>query len=309
MCRNERTPTPVIDFPAGDPPTELVIRDIVVGEGKEAKAGDKVLVHYAGVDFATGEEFDSSWRRGRAHQLPAGGPDPGLAGRHPRDARGRPAGAGHPAATGLWRVRRPPPGRMHADLRDRPPPGGLGRRACGSAAPGPQGRSHEVRHSQDTRPRRAPHCRRSRRRTSARRLADGGAQRDDDQGDVPRLRRHRFGARRPRAQRDPVLGYLRSCASTAARPSANRPTPRWWICSRARGPHRHDPSRGAGAALRRRDQLRRRPRLRPRPARRRPDPPEPRPPRWQRCSGESAAPGASAAYAGKPPTARTGIGV
>ena len=32
---------PVIDFPAGDPPTELVIRDIVVGEGKEAKAGDK----------------------------------------------------------------------------------------------------------------------------------------------------------------------------------------------------------------------------------------------------------------------------
>lgn len=64
---------PVIDFPAGDPPTGLVIRDIVVGEGKEAKAGDKVLVHYAGVDFATGEEFDSSWRRGEPISFPLAG--------------------------------------------------------------------------------------------------------------------------------------------------------------------------------------------------------------------------------------------
>lgn len=45
----------------GDPPTELVSEDIVEGDGAEAKAGDKITVQYVGVDFATGEEFDSSW--------------------------------------------------------------------------------------------------------------------------------------------------------------------------------------------------------------------------------------------------------
>ncbi|MBD8043675.1 FKBP-type peptidyl-prolyl cis-trans isomerase [Arthrobacter sp. Sa2BUA2] len=55
---------PEIDFPEHDAPTELVIEDIVVGDGAEAKPGDTVSTHYVGVAFSTGEEFDASWNRG-----------------------------------------------------------------------------------------------------------------------------------------------------------------------------------------------------------------------------------------------------
>lgn len=64
---------PVIDFPGGDAPAELVIRDIVVGDGAEAVPGAKVEVHYVGVDFETGEEFDSSWNRGESIEFPLRG--------------------------------------------------------------------------------------------------------------------------------------------------------------------------------------------------------------------------------------------
>ena len=55
---------PEIDFPAHDAPADLVIEDIIVGDGAEAKAGDTVSTHYVGVAFSTGEEFDASWNRG-----------------------------------------------------------------------------------------------------------------------------------------------------------------------------------------------------------------------------------------------------
>ncbi|MEA5153668.1 FKBP-type peptidyl-prolyl cis-trans isomerase [Raineyella sp.] len=55
---------PEIDPPEGPAPTELQIVDEIVGEGAEAKAGDTVDVHYVGVAFSSGEEFDSSYRRG-----------------------------------------------------------------------------------------------------------------------------------------------------------------------------------------------------------------------------------------------------
>jgi peptidylprolyl isomerase len=55
---------PQIDKPDGDVPFELGIEDIVVGDGDEAESGSKVSVHYAGVAFSTGEEFDASWNRG-----------------------------------------------------------------------------------------------------------------------------------------------------------------------------------------------------------------------------------------------------
>lgn len=54
---------PEIDFPEGEAPKELKIRDIVVGEGAEAKKGQNVSVRYVGVTFETGEEFDASWNR------------------------------------------------------------------------------------------------------------------------------------------------------------------------------------------------------------------------------------------------------
>jgi peptidylprolyl isomerase len=55
---------PEIDFPGGEPPADLEIKDIWEGDGPAAKAGDTVSVHYVGVSFSTGEEFDASWNRG-----------------------------------------------------------------------------------------------------------------------------------------------------------------------------------------------------------------------------------------------------
>jgi peptidylprolyl isomerase len=55
---------PEIDFPGGEPPAELEVTDIWEGDGAVAKAGDTVQVHYVGVAYSTGEEFDASWNRG-----------------------------------------------------------------------------------------------------------------------------------------------------------------------------------------------------------------------------------------------------
>lgn len=55
---------PEIDFPGGEPPADLEIKDIWEGDGEVAEAGDFVKVHYVGVAFSTGEEFDASWNRG-----------------------------------------------------------------------------------------------------------------------------------------------------------------------------------------------------------------------------------------------------
>ena len=55
---------PEVDFPGGEPPTELEISDIWEGDGVVANAGDTVQVHYVGVAYSTGEEFDASWSRG-----------------------------------------------------------------------------------------------------------------------------------------------------------------------------------------------------------------------------------------------------
>ncbi|MGO8961839.1 MAG: FKBP-type peptidyl-prolyl cis-trans isomerase [Streptosporangiaceae bacterium] len=55
---------PEVDFPGGEPPAELEITDVWEGDGTVAKAGDRVLVHYVGVAYSTGEEFDASWNRG-----------------------------------------------------------------------------------------------------------------------------------------------------------------------------------------------------------------------------------------------------
>lgn len=62
--RNYDRQKPEIDFPAHDVPTELVIEDLIEGDGAAATAGDTVSTHYVGVAFSTGEEFDSSWNRG-----------------------------------------------------------------------------------------------------------------------------------------------------------------------------------------------------------------------------------------------------
>ena len=63
---------PEIDFPGGEPPAELQITDIWEGDGGEAQPGDLVKVHYVGVAYSTGEEFDASWNRGEPLQFKLG---------------------------------------------------------------------------------------------------------------------------------------------------------------------------------------------------------------------------------------------
>ena len=58
------TTKPEIDFPGDAAPTELLIEDLWLGDGAEAKAGDSISAHYVGVAHSTGEEFDASWDRG-----------------------------------------------------------------------------------------------------------------------------------------------------------------------------------------------------------------------------------------------------
>lgn len=80
------TEKPEVDFPGGEPPTELQITDITVGDGDEATAGSTVSVHYVGVAFSTGDEFDASYNRGAPLDFPLGagyviqGWDQGVAG-------------------------------------------------------------------------------------------------------------------------------------------------------------------------------------------------------------------------------------
>ncbi|MFF7730268.1 FKBP-type peptidyl-prolyl cis-trans isomerase [Streptomyces sp. NPDC008001] len=63
---------PEIDFPEGPAPTDLEITEVWEGDGAVAKAGDFVKVHYVGVAFSTGEEFDASWNRGNPLEFKLG---------------------------------------------------------------------------------------------------------------------------------------------------------------------------------------------------------------------------------------------
>ena len=89
-------------------PSVLTIKEVHEGTGVEAPVGATVKVHYLGVDYETGEEFDSSWGRGEPIEFPLnrlikgwqeGIPGMKVGGRRtlicpPEDAYG-PAGAGH----------------------------------------------------------------------------------------------------------------------------------------------------------------------------------------------------------------------
>ncbi|GAA2754582.1 FKBP-type peptidyl-prolyl cis-trans isomerase [Amnibacterium kyonggiense] len=66
------TVKPELDPPTGPAPDQLVVEDVVVGDGAEAQPGGTVTVHYLGVDYETGEEFDSSWSRGQSISFPLG---------------------------------------------------------------------------------------------------------------------------------------------------------------------------------------------------------------------------------------------
>ncbi len=57
--------SPTITMPEGvAAPGTLTVETLIKGDGEEVKEGDRVYVHYRGVIWRTGEEFDSSWSRG-----------------------------------------------------------------------------------------------------------------------------------------------------------------------------------------------------------------------------------------------------
>lgn len=55
---------PVVEIPDTDAPTELQLDDLTVGDGPEAKAGQRVQVHYVGVAWSDKQQFDASYDRG-----------------------------------------------------------------------------------------------------------------------------------------------------------------------------------------------------------------------------------------------------
>lgn len=64
---------PTVTIPDGEPPEGLQIEDLTVGDGAEAKAGQRVEVHYVGVAWSTGQQFDASWDRGQPFSFGLGG--------------------------------------------------------------------------------------------------------------------------------------------------------------------------------------------------------------------------------------------
>lgn len=77
---------PAITVPDSSAPSDLVIDDIVVGTGDEAKSGRNVDVHYVGVAWSTKKQFDASWDRNETFEFRLGagqviaGWDQGVAG-------------------------------------------------------------------------------------------------------------------------------------------------------------------------------------------------------------------------------------
>jgi peptidylprolyl isomerase len=77
---------PTVEIPEGAPSYQLELEDLEVGSGDEAAAGKVVEVHYVGVSWKTGEQFDASWDRGSTFKFGLGkgqvirGWDEGVAG-------------------------------------------------------------------------------------------------------------------------------------------------------------------------------------------------------------------------------------
>jgi len=80
------TEKPTVEVPDHAPSYQLELEDIEVGDGDEATPGSIVEVHYVGVSWSTGRQFDASWDRGDTFKFGLGkgqvirGWDEGVAG-------------------------------------------------------------------------------------------------------------------------------------------------------------------------------------------------------------------------------------
>ena len=64
---------PEVVVPSDQPPSyRLELDDIEVGDGDEAVSGKVVEVHYLGVSWQTGQQFDASWDRGKTFKFALG---------------------------------------------------------------------------------------------------------------------------------------------------------------------------------------------------------------------------------------------
>ena len=72
MASTSASDKPIITIPAGPAPSELLSDDEIVGDGEEAIIGKRVVVHYVGVAWSNGEEFDASWNRGETFDFRLG---------------------------------------------------------------------------------------------------------------------------------------------------------------------------------------------------------------------------------------------
>jgi peptidylprolyl isomerase len=64
---------PAVEVPSDQPPSyQLEIDDIEVGDGAEARSGQVVEVHYVGVAWKDGQQFDASWDRGDTFKFKLG---------------------------------------------------------------------------------------------------------------------------------------------------------------------------------------------------------------------------------------------
>jgi peptidylprolyl isomerase len=66
-------PKPDVTIPDSAPPTDLLVEDVAVGDGDEAQPGHNVKVHYVGVSWSTGRQFDASWDRNETLDFRLGG--------------------------------------------------------------------------------------------------------------------------------------------------------------------------------------------------------------------------------------------
>ncbi|WGW13628.1 FKBP-type peptidyl-prolyl cis-trans isomerase [Saxibacter everestensis] len=61
---------PTITVPKADPPKDLTVQPLIKGKGEKVSAGQTVTVHYTGVLWDGGEQFDSSWDKGQPYPVP-----------------------------------------------------------------------------------------------------------------------------------------------------------------------------------------------------------------------------------------------
>ncbi len=69
---------PTITIPDEEPPAGFELATLIQGDGPEVGEDDTVTVHYTGMNWTTGEVFDSSWERGTPASFPTGGVIPGF---------------------------------------------------------------------------------------------------------------------------------------------------------------------------------------------------------------------------------------